>query len=83
MHQHCLEEGNPYEDYQMPILEMNARLMNPKLMGQDTFQYSNWSISGPFKCKADHMEAETKCFPHIHEVANVMKSAGIVAKHWV
>ena len=78
----CMLEGQDYEEYEMEIPTMHVRLMNPKLVGQDTSQYSGWSMSKAFKRNAIHIEAETKYFDHIHEVVNVMKSAGLFKKYW-
>lgn len=76
------ENHTAYTDYGLPIPTMRTRLMNPKLMGQDTSQFSGWSTSKAFKRKAIHVEAEKKWFKHIQEVVSVMKSAGIVTKYW-
>jgi hypothetical protein len=82
MAQQAIANRTAYDDHGLPIPTMRTRLMNPKLMGQDTSQFSGWSTSKAFKRKAIHVEAEKKWFKHIQEVVSVMKSAGIVAKYW-
>ena len=77
-----LQNGEPWGGYDRPILEFHVRLMNPKLIGQDTSQFSGWPTSKQFKRKAIHLEMEVAAMEHVHEVVNVMKAAGIVRKYW-
>ena len=86
-----LEEGQQVvEDAQdfgwdLALKEMprvGVRCNMPKIPGQDTTIFSNWSTRQNAKRKMIHFEVESRHVKWLHEVVDAIKQSGILEKYW-